>query len=47
MPQTSYTFHVYGQNQRGQGSNSAGLTAQTDGKFGLFLLVCEEQDCIS
>ena len=32
MPQTSYTFHVYGKNYLGKGNNSMGFTAQTNGK---------------
>ena len=38
MPQTSYTFHVYGRNDRGQGKNSAGFTAQTEGEFWIISL---------
>jgi len=36
MPQTSYTFNVYGENSLGKGANSATFTAQTDCKY----LVC-------
>ena len=33
MPQTSYTFFIYGKNALGKGTNSVGFTATTSGKW--------------